>query len=352
MDQARIELYSRLQASAGGTSLHLIEHLRVPNGNRIWAKMENENPTESAFDRVYPGLFKLAETSGTILPHVTPVIECSTGNAGASFAWAAKELGFESRVIIHEDSPPARIAQIRQLGAEVVFSPPNQYGAGYVEVLNRLLEEDRRVMAERGGDPLERLFAITKIVPEARGFHSAIAQEAVEELGRATGRRSFAAFVAAVGSGDLVCGVAQGFRDLGLRPRVVGMEAAEMPTASTLMNGDVLTTAPLPVEDLMLGVTGTSLPMGRLNIDFGLIDEIIGVTIDEWKATDALLVEQEGLEVGRTSAGSLAAALKLSETMSDADILTIFFDSRWKYGTEFLPKNPELYCRPSSAWPV
>jgi cysteine synthase len=123
------------------------------------------------------------------------------------------------------------------------------------------------------------------------------------------------------------------------------MEAAEMPTVSTLMNGGVLTSDPLPVEDLMLGVTGTSLPMDRLNIDFSLIDDVRGVTIDEWKTADALLVEREGLSVGRTSAGSLAAALQVCENLEDSDVLTVFFDSRWKYGSELAPNHPDLYRR-------
>lgn len=343
MNRSRADLYSRLKAEAGRTSLHRIQHIPVPNNNRIWAKLENENPTESAFDRVYPGLFELAETCGQIVPGTTPVIECSTGNAGASFAWAARELGYTCQVVIHEDSPAARIAQIRQLSADVLFSPPNEYGAGYVKVLNRILENDRRWASETAADSLSRLFAITKIVPEARLLQAPIGTEAVSQLVQATGRDSFAAFVAAVGSGDLVCGVATALSDLGLRPRIVGVEAAEMPTASTLMNGGMLTTEPLPIDDLMLGVTGTSLPMDRLSIDFSLIDEIHGVTIEEWKAIDVLLVEREGLRVGRTSAGSLAAALKICEDFHDSDILTVFFDSRWKYGDEFAPNHPELY---------
>jgi cysteine synthase A len=345
MDKTRSSAYDALQSKTGNTSLYRIRHLSVPNGNRIWAKMELENPTESAFDRVYPGLFRLAESRGHIVPGVTPVIECSTGNAGASFAWAARELGYESRVIIHQDSPGARIAQIRSLGATVLFSAPKQYGAGYVELLNRELEEDRDQIRAGRKNPAAKLYAITKIVPEARAFHAPIAAEALAGLEAATGRAAFAAFVAAVGSGDLICGVAEGFRELGHRPRIIGMESEEMPTVSALRDGRVLTSDPLAIDDLMLGVTGTSLPMDRLNIDFSLIDDLAAVSIDEWKAVDRLLVESEGVHVGRTSAGSLAAALKACEELEDSDVLTIFFDPRWKYGSEFLPHHADIYPR-------
>src|SRR5262245_46615483 len=139
MHRRRKDVYRSINARVGNTTLRRLTNIAAPNGNRIWAKLEYENPTESAFDRVYPGLFESAESDGRIVPGVTPVIECSTGNAGASFAWVAKELGYESHVIIHADAPGARIAQLERLGAKVILSPAGQYGAGYVGVLNTIL---------------------------------------------------------------------------------------------------------------------------------------------------------------------------------------------------------------------
>lgn len=343
MDFRRESAYRALNLRVGNTTLHRLTKIKAPNQNRIWAKLEYENPTESAFDRVYPGLFELTENEGRIVPGITPVIECSTGNAGASFAWAAKELGYKSHVIIHADSPGARIEQIRRLSANVILSPAGQYGAGYVELLNTILEDDRSDHARNRKDPATRLYAVTKIVPVARRFHAGIAREAVAQLYRATGRNRFSAFVAAVGSGDLICGVAEELGVLGSRPLVVGMEAAEMPTVSALMRGDVLRSRPLPVEDLMLGVTGTSLTPDRLNIDFSLIDEVCGITVDGWKSAERILANEEGLLVGRTSAGSLAAALSVCNDLEDSDVLTIFFDPKWKYTSNFTPRFPATY---------
>jgi cysteine synthase A len=343
MDLCRKNAYRALNASVGDTTLHRLTQIGVPNRNRIWVKLEYENPTESAFDRVYPGLFELAESEGRISPGLTPVIECSTGNAGASFAWAAKELGYKSHVIIHADSPGARIEQIKRLGANVILSPAGQYGSGYVELLNTILEDDRSDHARNRKDPATRLYAVTKIAPVARRFHAGIAQEAVAQLFRMTGRDSFSAFVAAVGSGDLICGVSEELGILGSRPLVVGVEAAEMPTVSALRRGDVLRSTPLPVEDLMLGVTGTSLPPDRLNIDFSLIDQICGITVNGWKSAERILADEEKLLVGRTSAGSLAAALSICNDLEDSDVLTIFFDPKWKYTSEFTPRFPGIY---------
>jgi cysteine synthase A len=343
MHRRRKDVYRTLNARVGSTTLRQLTKIEIPNRNRIWAKLEYENPTESAFDRVYPGLFESAESDGRIVPGITPVIECSTGNAGASFAWAAKELGYESHVIIHADAPGARIAQLERLGAKVILSPAGQYGAGYVDLLNAILQEDRSDHAMGGKDPATRLYAVTKILPEARRFHSSIASEAVSQLHRATGRNGFSAFVSAVGSGDLICGVAEELRALGTQPLVVAVEPAEMPTISALMRGEVLTSKPLPVEELMLGVTGTGVPPERVNIDFSLIDDVRGITVDGWRSAERLLADEEGLFVGRTSAGSLAAALSICDDLEDSDVLTVFFDPQWKYTSHFIPNFPEIY---------
>src|SRR5215212_2380943 len=113
LSSSRREVYAQLHAQITPTPLYRISRIAVPHGNRIWAKEEFHNPTESAFDRVYPGLFQLLEERGSIVPFVTPVIECSLGNAGASFAWTAKQLGYKATVITNADTPPARIQQIR-----------------------------------------------------------------------------------------------------------------------------------------------------------------------------------------------------------------------------------------------
>lgn len=343
MSPDRKRRYSALARQVVRTPLWRLLRIGVPNGNRIWVKEEHLNPTESAFDRVYPPLFAFLEERGDIVPGVTPVIECSTGNAGASFAWAARELGYEATVVTHADTPLARRIQIERLGARLVLSPPNAYGAGYVQLMNELLAENRDRVRRGVIPPSQRLYAVTKILPEVRGFYAAVAEEALEQRAHVGPLGSFDFLVSAVGSGDLICGIAAGLRRAGVNIHTVAMEPSEMPAVSALLRGQPLEFAPVSVESLMLGATGNGLPAEKLNIDLSVIDQIEQVTTHEWQSMTRMLATIEDKHVGRTSAGSLVAALRLAGGIENKDILTFFYDAQWKYGEEFRPRYPELY---------
>lgn len=339
LPESRRQVYAHLCSQLKPTPLHRISRIAVPNGNRIWAKEEFRNPTESAFDRVYPQLFQMLEERGCIVPYVTPVIECSLGNAGASFAWTAKELGYKATVITNADTPPARIQQIRSLGAEVIFSPPLEYGTGYVKLLNQLLERDRIEKGGKAGENPERLFAVTKILPEARRCFHSLAKEALEQRQSNELAGTFDIFVSAVGSGDLICGVSEYLKSRIENLETIAIEPAELRAVSALKQGRVLEYRPLSVDRLMIGVTATGVTLDRLNIDFDVIDRIETVSTSEWEHLDTMLMKQELKSVGRTSAGVLAVALRISETVKDKDILIVFYDARWKYGDTFPGHN-------------
>jgi cysteine synthase len=335
LSSSRREVYAQLHAQITPTPLYRISRIAVPHGNRIWAKEEFRNPTESAFDRVYPGLFQILEERGSIVPFVTPVIECSLGNAGASFAWTAKQLGYKATVITNADTPPARIQQIKSYGAKVIFSPALEYGTGYVKLLNHLLERDRIKKGGKAGENSERLFAVTKIMYEARACFHSLAKEALAQRESSDIAGGFDFFVSAVGSGDLICGVSEYLKSAIAHLQTIAIEPAELRAVSALREGRVLEYRPLSVDQLMIGVTATGVPRERLNIDFDYIDRIETVSIAEWELLERMLMEQECKFVGRTSAGVLAAALRLSETVENQDILIVFYDSRWKYGDRF-----------------
>src|SRR5688572_25094453 len=91
MNEHRHELYAELFSKVGNTNLYKIRHIEVPNGNKIFAKEEYQNPTGSHYDRVYPYLLYEAEKRGVISPSTTTIVENSSGNAGASAAWACRE---------------------------------------------------------------------------------------------------------------------------------------------------------------------------------------------------------------------------------------------------------------------
>ncbi len=335
----REKVYEELEKKVGNTPLYKIEKIEIPNGNKIFAKEEYLNPTGSNFDRIYVHLFKEAEKNGYIIPGITPVIEATTGNAGASFVWTAKELGFKDiTVVIHEDAPKSRIEQIKSYGAKILFSPAGQYTKGYVELLERVLKEDKEKKGGKIGENPERLYAVTKILPEARLPYYKLADEAYKQLKEKEGKSAnFDYFISIVGSGTLISGVGERLKEINPAIKIVAIEPAESPALSALKEGKILYQEKMPHD--MFGAIPFSLPKEKLNINFDIIDDIRQIKSEEWQKVMKSLHEKEGKQVGRSSAAELAIALKISEEGQNKNILITLHDPSWKYEETYEPEK-------------
>lgn len=335
----REKVYEAVEEKVGNTPLYKIEKIEIPNRNNIFAKEEFLNPTESNFDRIYVYLFKEAEKKGYIVPGVTPVVEATTGNAGASFAWTARDLGFNDvTVIIHEDAPKSRIEQIKSYGAKILFSPKGQYTKGYVELLEKVLKEDKEKKGGKIGENPNRLYAVTKILPEAKLPYYKLTDEAIKQLKDSEGESAnFDYFLSIVGSGTFISGVGERLKQVNPSIKIIAIEPSESPALSALKEGKILYQEKMPHD--MFGAIPFSLPKEKLNINFDIIDEIKQVKSVEWQKIMKLLEEKESKKVGRSSAAELAVALKLTEEVEDKNILIIFHDPAWKYEESYEPEK-------------
>jgi len=335
----REEIYKKVEESVGNTPLYEIKEIDVPNRNKVFAKEEYLNPTGSNFDRIYPFLFKKSEEKGYIKPGVTPVIEATTGNAGASFAWTAKELGFNDvTVIIHEDAPKSRVKQIKSFGAKILYSPAGQYTKGYVALLEKVLKEDKEKKGGEISKNPERLYAITKILPQSRLPYYKLTDEAVRQLKEKEGEKAnFDYFIGIVGSGDFISGVGERLKKMNPEIKVIAVEPAESPALSALKEGKILHQEKM--SHGMFGAIPFGVPKEKLNINFEIIDEIKQIESYEWQKIMKSLHEREGKQVGRSSAAELAVALKLAEEVNSKNILITFHDPAWKYKESYEPEK-------------
>ena len=344
MNSERIKIYESLEQKVGNTPLYEIKKIVIPNRNRIFAKEEFLNPTASNFDRVYPYLFRVAEEKGFIVPGITPVIEASTGNAGASFAWCARELGYtDATVITHADTPKARVEQIKSYGAKVIFSPAGELAAGYVRELEEILAEDKKQKGGKIGENPKRLYTVTKITPEGKVPFRKYVEEAIKQLGHIIADAHFDYFVCAVGSGTMISGVGGAFKKLGESTKIVAIEAVEVPAVSSLKKQEILPTEQYykhyTATDFPFGLGAAGLPPDKLDIDFDVIDDIQGVKAEEWKTALAALHSKENKKVGRTSGAELAVVLRMAENCFDKIFLITFHDPSWKYEDSYQPQD-------------
>ncbi|MFZ2239912.1 MAG: cysteine synthase [Gordonia amarae] len=89
---------------------------------RLWAKLEDRNPTGSIKDRPALRMIEAAERDGTLRPGAT-ILEPTSGNTGISLAMAAKLKGYRLICVMPENTSDERRSLLRMFGAEVISSP-------------------------------------------------------------------------------------------------------------------------------------------------------------------------------------------------------------------------------------
>src|SRR6195952_3613569 len=114
--------FDSLLASLGGTPLVGLPRLSPSPDVRLWAKMEDHNPTGSVKDRAAFYMISAAEKEGRLKPGST-ILEPTSGNTGISLAMVAKLRGYRLVCVMPENVSTERIQILRMYGAEIIFSP-------------------------------------------------------------------------------------------------------------------------------------------------------------------------------------------------------------------------------------
>lgn len=89
---------------------------------RLWAKLEDRNPTGSVKDRAALAMVHAAEDEGRLRPGTT-LVEPTSGNTGIALAMVARRRGYRLICVMPENVSDERVAVLRLYGAEVRFSP-------------------------------------------------------------------------------------------------------------------------------------------------------------------------------------------------------------------------------------
>ena len=145
------------------------------------------------------------------------VVTASGGNAGLAVAYAARELGVPGRIFVPESAPPAKIARLRTLDADIV-----QVGSEYAEAY---------AAAVTASDESGALFVHAYDQPEVVAGQGTLGLELLEQLD------GFDTVLVAVGGGGLIAGIATAIGD---QARVVGVEPELAPTMARTLEADEL----------------------------------------------------------------------------------------------------------------
>jgi cysteine synthase B len=290
--------YDSLLASVGGTPLVGLPRLSPSPDVRLWAKLEDRNPTGSIKDRAALAMIEAAERDGLLRPGCT-ILEPTSGNTGISLAMAARLKGYRLVCVMPENTSVERWQLLRMWGAEVVASPAAGGSNEAVRVATALADEHPDwVMLYQYGNPAN-----------AGAHYASTGPELLADLPTITH------FVAGLGTTGTLMGTGRF-----LREHVPGVE--------------IIAAEPRYGE----------LVYGLRNIDEGFVPELYDPDVlttrysvgprDAVRRTRELL-EEEGIFAGISTGAILHAALGIAARVmragGTADIAFVVCDGGWKY---------------------
>ncbi len=269
----------------------LIRLRRVTEGLKaaVYVKLEAMNPGGSVKDRVGLAMVAEAERRGWLRPGGT-IIEATAGNTGLGLAMVAAVKGYRSIFVLPDKMSAEKIRLLKAYGAEVVITPTNvppDSPDSYNGVADRLAREIPGAWRPNQFTNL----ANPDVHYRTTGF------EIWEQTqGRIT------TFVAGVGTGGTISGVARYLKEQNPEVRIVGAD----PEGSVL-SGD----SPRPWK-----VEGIGEDFVPKTFNSQLVDEWIRVGDAESFQTARSLARREGILVGGSSGTAVAAALRYARRLA------------------------------------
>ena len=290
--------YDNLLASVGGTPLVGLPRLSPTPEVRLWAKLEDRNPTGSIKDRPALRMVEEAEKDGRLRPGCT-ILEPTSGNTGISLAMAATLKGYRLVCVMPENTSEERRQLLRMWGAEIITSPAAGGSNEAVRVAKQVAEEHPDwVMLYQYGNEANSL-----------AHQEGTGPEILADLPSVTH------FVGGLGTTGTLMGVSRFFREAKPDVRIIAAE----PRYGELV-------------------------YGLRNLDEGFVPELYDADLIDARFSvgprDAVrrvreLLELEGIFAGISTGAILHAALaqaaKAVKAGEPADIAFVVADGGWKY---------------------
>ena len=260
----------------------------------VVAKLEFFNPANSVKDRIGVAMLDAAEEAGLIKPD-TIILEPTSGNTGIALAMVAAARGYRCVLTMPETMSIERRMLLRAYGAELVLTPGADGMPGAIAKAEELAKTDQRYFVPQQFEN-----------PANPAIHRATT---AEEVWRDTDGK-VDIFVAGVGTGGTITGVAQVIKERKPSTQFVAVEPAASPVLSGGQKG------PHPIQ----GIGAGFIP---LVLDLDLVDEIITVGNEDALNLARRLASEEGLLVGISSGAAVVAALQVARRPENAGKLVV-----------------------------
>lgn len=287
--------FPTLEDFVGNTPLVRLQRL-VPehSSNIVMVKLEGNNPAGSVKDRPAMMMIQLAEDRGDIKPGDT-LIEATSGNTGIALAMAAAIKGYKMLLIMPDNMTEERRASMKAYGAELITVTREQSMEGARDLALQMQAEGKGIVLDQFNNPDNPIAHYKGTGPE---------------IWRDT-KGLITHFVSAMGTTGTIMGTSRYLKEQNPDIQIVGVQPAEGSSIPGIRRWP---------KEYLPGIFEES-----------RVDQTIDISQQVAEDTTRRLAAEEGIFCGISSGGAVAAALKLSEQVENALIVSIICDRGDRY---------------------
>ncbi len=286
--------FPTIESCIGNTPLVRLQRLPGNTSNTILAKLEGNNPAGSLKDRPAISMIKRAEERGVIKPGDT-LVEATSGNTGIALAMAAAIRGYPIILIMPANATIERKQAMTAYGAELILVTKEDGMEGARDLALRMQAEGKGIVLDQFANADNPLAHYETTGPE---------------IWRQT-QGTVTHFISSMGTTGTITGTSRYLKEQNSNVQIIGLQPSD----------------------------GASIPGIRRwpkeyipsIYDDSYVDQIVDMDQTLAENTMRALAKEEGIFSGVSSGGSIAAALQLSEVVTNAIIVAIVCDRGDRY---------------------
>ena len=294
-------IYNNLLDLIGNTPVVKI-NFKDENIADVYVKLEKFNLSGSVKDRAALGMIEAAEKEG-LLKEGSVIIEPTSGNTGIALALIGRLKGYKVIIVMPDTMSIERRATLKAYGAELILTDGTKGMGEAIAIAEKLAAENPNYF-------LPQQFN-NKANPEKH--YETTGKELLDDF------KVIDAFVAGVGTGGTIVGVAKRLKERSKDTKVVGVE----PSTSAVLSGEK------PGKHSIQGIGTGFIPK---NYDASVVDEIVKISSEEAVEYAKKASHDFGLFVGISSGANIAAAYQVAKKLGKGKIVvTLAPDGGEKY---------------------
>ena len=291
--------YGSILDTIGNTPMIEVPLLCPADNVRLWVKLEGENPTGSAKDRIALAMVEAGEASGDMSEDKV-LLEPTSGNTGIALAMVCATKGYRFTAVMPDNASAERVQMLKAFGAEIIFSPGEKGSNGAVAMAQEIVAGDASYyMPFQYGNQAN-----------ADAHYEGTGREILEDMQGGNLR----AFVAGLGTGGTLMGVGRRLKEHDPSIRIVAAEPKLGETVYGLRS----------LED------GYVPPL----FDPEAIDGKVFCAARESILWTRELLQKEGIFAGISAGAVIWVAQRVAERVSKdggGDVVCLLADGGWKY---------------------